>query len=242
LRKWQPTDGLDQLAAEVPHHVTMADQCAEAQRLLLNAEAMQGLQVLSQEIEGPGVLQALESAKLALLAKPRQVLTLNCKALRQDLIAALGQQVAKILPLRDAAEQLQIQVLELAQAQDVGEAAYQAILKGVELRAQQAQEEGRKDEAIRLWKVVMDATEPWADGDVDAAKLKAAELESQQKGGHSKRGRAKKTESKRSRKATESPSSRPDNAGPPSAPEPPPRRAVPSAKSSSTRPTPPRKR
>lgn len=228
LTEWQDTNSLMQLKKEIPDHDTLADNYAEADRLLQANEVMQGLQWLSQHVETPGVLATVQRATAPLLAKPRQALTLNYSALRQDLIAALGKQIAAILPLRDAAEKLQTDVLLMAQSIDIGEAAYQAIREGVALRAAQAQEEGRDEEANRLWKVVLDATEPWADSSLDAAALvdvRGAQPASQQR----RQAREKQASKTKAGKPEPYLEQQTEHATLPGAPE---RRAVPSAKQS----------
>ncbi|MBN2006333.1 MAG: hypothetical protein JXA21_23470 [Anaerolineae bacterium] len=168
---WNDRAGLAQLGKEARDHYTVATQLGEAQRLQ-TSQAMQGLALLYNELESSGMLKSLNENATSLLAAPRQALQVNYTALQQDLIAALGQQIAGILALPDAVTQLQQQILTVPQSRWLAEKAYQAIRQGVDEQASQAEAEGRRDTASRLWEIVQEATEPWATGEQAPPKKK----------------------------------------------------------------------
>lgn len=164
---WDESAPLVRLGQEAALHFTVATTLTEAQRLQTN-QAMQGLDLLYRELEEKkepekkGLLERLGESDLPLLATPRQALKIDYTALQQELIAALGRQIAGILALPDATEQLQQQILMIPQSRWLADKAYQAISRGVDEQAKQAAAEGRRDTASRLWEIVQDATEPWA--------------------------------------------------------------------------------
>ncbi len=168
---WNDRAGLAQVGKEAGTHYTVATQLGEAQRLR-TSQAMQGLALLYKELENSGMLKSLDENASSLLALPRQALQINYEALQQELIAALGRQIAGILALPDAVPQLQQQILTVPQSRWLAEKAYQAIRQGVDEQANQAEAEGRRDTASRLWEIVQEATEPWATEGQSAPKKK----------------------------------------------------------------------
>jgi len=170
---WNTTCDLARLRTEAEQHAGIAGHLASAHTELAANQAMQGLKTLYQQLEKPEVIKELDEQLLPWLAQPRQALKVNLMALRQELIGALGRQIADILALSNAAEQLREQILLPAgEALWLAEAAYQAVYQGVDVRAKQAEAEGRKDVAQRLWKTVMDATAPWAPQGVAQSSVK----------------------------------------------------------------------
>jgi len=159
---WDDRAGVAQTGREAAIHYIVATQLREAQRLLAGQEAMQGLELLSKELEAKGVFKSLDEQASSFLATLRQALQINYSALQQELIAALGRQIAGILALSDAPEQLQRQILVVPQSSWLAKKAYQAIRQGVDEQAKRAETEGRRDTASRLWEIVQEATEPWA--------------------------------------------------------------------------------
>ncbi|HQE91280.1 MAG TPA: hypothetical protein PLH19_00205 [Anaerolineae bacterium] len=171
---WNDRAGLAQVGKEAGTHYTVATQLGEAQRLR-TSQAMQGLALLYKELENSGMLNSLDENASSLLALPRQALQINYEALQQELIAALGRQIAGILALPDAVTQLQQQILTVPQSRWLAEKAYQAIRQGVDEQASHAEAEGRRDTASRLWEIVQEATEPWAtEGQVAPQKRKSS--------------------------------------------------------------------
>lgn len=161
--RWNERGELAQLGEEATQHFTIANQLLEAQRLQ-SSQAMQGLTLLYRELEDKELFKDLGASGQTLLATPRQALHVNYEALQHELIAALGRQIANVLALPDATEQLQRQILMAPQSRWLAEKAYQAIRRGVDEQAAQAEAEGRRDRASRLWEIIQDATAPWATG------------------------------------------------------------------------------
>jgi hypothetical protein len=160
---WQEDSNLAELLDEAEGQQVVAKHLVVAHQHLLDNQAMQGLDSLYATLEASGLMDDLAKGSLPWLAQPRQVLKMGFGALRQELVGALGRQVADILDRPDAVEALQQQILVVPSSRWLADAAYQAIYQGVDRRAKQAEAEGRKDAAQRLWKMVLDATAPWAD-------------------------------------------------------------------------------
>lgn len=160
--KWDNTSELASLGEKSAQYAEIAGRLTKAQRSLVEQQAIRGLEILYDELEEEDLSGSMDEKEDSWLVKLQSALKVNATALRQELVESLGQQVAGILDLPDAAEQLQQQILLRVKARWLGEAAYQAIYRGVDRRAKDAETEGRKDAAQRLWKTVMDATQPWA--------------------------------------------------------------------------------
>ena len=221
LPTWQPGDSLAQLEAEIPQLIALMEHFAAACSAFQNISVMEGLETLSEVQQEVAALQELRSS---LLGKLRQLLLSNYTELRKHAITALSEQIEEILPERDAAERLFNQVLTVSKSEELGEAAYAAILQGVTARVEKAQEDKRNDEIIRLWKVVMDATDFWADPDLDAAALTAAGVEDASKS-------TKRTGARGSKSADED-----ETPAAPSTSAPPPRHPVPAVRPSAGQP------
>lgn len=164
LSAW-PEDAVpNKLDQEAVQHITLATALVGAhERLDAEGDAMGGLAVLDREIEAQGHLEKLDEFTLWLLAPQRQGLKSAFAGLRRALIAAIGDQVAEILeqPPDVAQRRLRDEVLQVPQTTWVAEAAYQAILEGVDSRAMAEMEAGRRDEARALWRVIVEATQSW---------------------------------------------------------------------------------
>jgi hypothetical protein len=129
----------------------------EAHRLLTDKKAMAGLGILEPRHSDLG---RLDGYPLWLLSGQRLVLKGAFNALRQDLIAALGEQVADILKRPTAVKDMQKEVLCLPRGEEVAIAARQAIREEMRNLSKKAS----RSEVRAWWKIVMDATAPWAEG------------------------------------------------------------------------------
>jgi hypothetical protein len=153
-----PNDSsLMKLREEIEVHASLLTPLTEAHRLLTDKKAMAGLGILEPRHSDLG---RLDGYPLWLLSGQRLVLKGAFNALRQDLIAALGEQVADILKRPTAVKDMQKEVLCLPRGEEVAIAARQAIREEMRNLSKKAS----RSEVRAWWKIVMDATAPWAEG------------------------------------------------------------------------------
>ncbi len=165
---WATDSKLVQLGGVAAKIVEITEYLGTAYKELVERKALQGLNILYEKLEQPNLIeelekhsliQELEKQKQFWLTQPLQALKVNSSALRQEMSTALGNQIADILAMPNAAEQLEREMLTQVKAGWIAETVYQALNQGVGVRAKRAEAEKRKDAAKRLWKIVMEATE-----------------------------------------------------------------------------------
>jgi hypothetical protein len=166
LKAWPPASSLGRLEQEAGLHADIAGIMVQAFRAHQRNEALDGIKLLYQDLEQPKKVEKLEPFSLWLLAPQRAALDVAYDALRGELIEGLGAQVAGILREQaTAARRLRDEIIKEVpgEAGWIADVVVEAVRVGVNRRDQEAQADGRTDEARALWKIVLDATEPWAD-------------------------------------------------------------------------------
>lgn len=159
LMEWEETSSLAQLQEEIRLQKDLADTIIEA----LDQDPITALSRLDRGAQQRTWPEELERFPLDILAPLRRLLLEALVAFREEWIQKLGEQIAGILnnPPAMATEELQ-KVLREPRSREVAVALHRAISDTVDKKAQEALQAKQRDRARMLWKVVMDATWPWA--------------------------------------------------------------------------------